>query len=117
MSYEQRDLDLPSLLSILGKRNQDIKMTQTEIVINTAETLSTNFLQDNVNHNTSLYMTPSQQEKKKISRKARLAQRDSEKPRHMSDDMSAANSVFSQLLKNMKLDVKDWNGNESDTEL
>ena len=117
MSYEQRDQDLPSLSSILGKRNQDVKMTPTEIVINTAESVSTNFLQGNVNHNMSLYMTPLQQEKKKISQKVRSAQRDSEKPKHMSDDMSAANSVFSRSSKNMKLDVKDWNGNETDTEL
>ena len=117
MSYEQRDQDLPSLSSILGKRNQDVKMTPTEIVINTAESVSTNFLQGNINHNTSLYMTPSQQEKKKISQKVRSAQRDSEKPKHMSDDMSAANSVFSRSSKNLKLDVKDWNGNETDNEL
>ena len=116
MSYFQKDQDLPSLSSILGKRNQGTKMTPTEIVIDTAETIS-DFLQDNVNHNISLGMTPSQQEKKKISQKARSAQRDSEKPKYMSDDMSAANSVFSRSSKNLKLDVKDNNGNDSDMEL
>ncbi len=94
MSHDQMDQDLPSLSSILSKRNEGAKMTRTEIVINTAETVST-FLQDNVNHNTSLYMTPLQLETKRIFEKVHSAQRNSEKPKHVADDMSASNSVFS----------------------